>query len=77
MEDQAPDYCAKASHKFLHLAGAIRCVGNILDHQQAAPANLSRTFLNATKQWIGPKLQTAAAVRERFSNPYKCKRPLG
>lgn len=66
MEDQAPDYCAKAPHKFLNLSGAIRSVGNILDHQQAAPANLSRTLLNNTKQWIGPKLQTAVAVHDRF-----------
>lgn len=52
MEYQAPDYSAKASDKFLNLRGAIRRVGNILDHQQAAPANLSRTFLHHTKQWL-------------------------
>lgn len=51
MEYQAPDYSAKASDKFLNLRGAIS-VGNILDHQQAAPANLSRTFLHHTKQWL-------------------------
>lgn len=50
MEYQAPDYSAKAFNKFLNLGGAIWRVGNILDDQQAAPANLSRNFLHNTKQ---------------------------
>lgn len=50
MEDQAPDDGTKASDKFLNLRGAIRRLGNVLDHQQAAPANGSRTFLHNTKQ---------------------------
>lgn len=50
MEYQAPDDSAKTSDKFLNLRGAIRRMGNVLDHQQAAPANVSRTFLHNTKQ---------------------------
>lgn len=52
MEYQAPDDSAKTSDKFLNLRGAIRRMGNVLDHQQAAPANVSRTFLHNTKQRI-------------------------
>lgn len=53
VQHQGLDDSAKALHKFLDFRGGRWCVGNISDHQQAAPADWNRTLLNDKKEYLG------------------------